>query len=173
MNRLAKIGRLLPLTLAIVASAAAAAALTIVKTSSVVSDPQCNPLPKRVPGALVDYTTTITNPNGIFTTVNGLTFTDPIPANTELRVADLGLPGSGPVAFAEGVVPSLLTYSFTSLSSSTDRLDFSNNNGATWTYAPSGGATGYDSNVTNIRVRLGGNQVAGSSFTLRFRVRVK
>lgn len=148
--------------------------LTVAKTSAVVSDPQGNLLPKRTPGSVIDYTTTISNPNGVFTTVNGVTFRDAIPANTELYVGDLGLlAGSGPMVFADGLVPSLLTYSYTSLGSGTDRLDFSNDHGATWTYTPNGGSSGYDRNVTNIRVRLGGNQVAGSSFTLRFRVRVK
>ncbi|NML05160.1 hypothetical protein [Sphingomonas sp. G-3-2-10] len=156
--------RLLPLMLLM-----AFAPLTITKTSAVVSDPQGNLLPKRVPGSLVDYTVTISNPNGALTTVNGVTFADAIPANTVLRVGDLGLlPGSGPIVYTDGL--SLLSYSFTSLGSSTDRLDFSNDHGATWTYTPSGE---FDANVTNIRVRMGGNQVAGSSFTLRFRVKVK
>ncbi len=169
MIGIARLARLLPLVLLV----AAFDPLGIVKTSAVVADPQGNLLPKRVPGAVVDYTTTISNPNGIFTTVNGVTFSDAIPANTVLRVADLGLLNSGPVVFAEGLIPSLLSYSFTSLGSTTDRLDFSNNNGATWTYTPVADANGYDSRVTNIRVRLGGNQVAGSTFSIRFRVRVK
>lgn len=162
--------RLLPLALLVAASP-----LTIVKTSSVVSDPQNNLLPKRVPGAFVDYTITITNPNGALTTVNGVTFADAIPANTALRVADLGLlPGSGPVVFADGLLPpSLLTYSFISLGSTSDRLDFSCDNGATWTCTPVADANGTDARVTNIRVRLGGNQVAGSSFSIRFRVMVR
>jgi uncharacterized repeat protein (TIGR01451 family) len=146
-------------------------ALTIVKTSAVVSDPQNNLLPKRVPGAFVDYTSTITNPNGLGTTVNGVTFTDAIPANTQLSVADLSLLIAGPVDFVPGL--SLLTYSYTGLGSSTDRIDFSSDNGATWTYTPVADANGCDGKVTNIRVRLGGNQVAGSSFSVRFRVRVK
>jgi uncharacterized repeat protein (TIGR01451 family) len=165
--------RLALLPLALLLLTAAFDPLSIVKTSAVVSDPQGNLLPKRVPGAFVDYTATITNPNGIFTTVNGVTFSDAIPANTSLRVADLGLLSSGPVAFSEGLVPSLLTFSFTSLGSSTDRVDFSNNNGSTWTYTPTADANGCDNAVTNVRVRLGGNQVAGSSFSIRFRVRVK
>lgn len=161
--------RLAPLLLLL----AAGSPLTITKASSVVSDPQANLLPKRVPGAYVDYTITVTNPNSVFNTVNGVTLTDAVPANTALRVSDLVLVSSGPVAFGESIVPSLLTYSFTSLSSTTDRLDFSNDNGATWTYAPSADANGCDTSVTNIRVRLGGNMVAGSTFTLRFRVRVR
>lgn len=159
--------RLLPLLLLV----GAFDPLSIVKTSSVVSDPQGNLLPKRVPGAFVDYTTTISNPNGVLTTVNGLTFIDAIPANTSLRVADIGLLIPGPVDAAVGL--SLLTYSFTSLGSTTDRIDFSNDNGATWTYTPVADANGCDNLVTNIRVRLGGSQLAGSSLSLRFRVRVK
>lgn len=145
--------------------------LTIVKTSSVVSDPQGNLLPKRVPGAFVDYTATITNPNSVFTTVNGVVFTDAIPANTSLRVADMDILNPGPVAYTAGL--SLLTFSFTSLASTTDRVDFSRDSGATWTYTPVADANGCDNLVTNIRVRMGGNQVAGSAFSLRFRVRVK
>ncbi|RYY27120.1 MAG: hypothetical protein EOP62_08170 [Sphingomonadales bacterium] len=165
-----KVLRLLPLVLLV-----ASTPLTIVKTSSVVSDPQGNLLPKRVPGALVDYTATITNPNSVVSTVNGVTFADAIPTNTLLYVADIGtLPGSGPVVYADGLLPpSLLSYTFSGLGSATDRLDFSRDNGASWTYTPVADANGTDSNVTNIRVRLGGNQVAGSSFSIRFRVQVR
>jgi len=160
--------RLLPLMLL------TGADLTIVKSSAVVSDPQGNLLPKRVPGSVIDYTINVTNPNSALTTVNGIAITDAIPANTDLRVADLGLLNSGPIVFTDGVLPpSLLTYSFSSLGSGTDRLDFSRDNGATWTYTPVADANGYDSQVTNIRVRLGGNQAAGSSFSLRFRIRVR
>jgi uncharacterized repeat protein (TIGR01451 family) len=167
MKRLKLIARMLPLILLV----AAFDPLTIVKTSSVVSDPQGNLLPKRVPGSFVDYTTTISNPNGIFTTVNGVVFSDAIPANTALRVSNIELLVSGPVDFVPGL--SLLTYSFTSLGSTTDRIDFSRDHGATWTYTPVADANGCDNQVTNIRVRLGGNQVAGTNFSIRFRVRVK
>lgn len=157
--------RLVPLLLLVAANLP----LTITKTSAVYSDPQNNLLPKRTPGSLVDYTITVSNPNNALTTVNGVTITDAIPANTVFSTADIGLlAGSGPVDYGAGL--SLLTYTYTSLGSSTDRLDFSCDNGATWTCTPSGT---YDANVTNIRVRMGGNMVAGSSFTLRFRVKVK
>ena len=170
MTRIRTLLLIAPLALLVAASP-----LTVVKTSAVVSDPQNELLPKRVPGSVIDYTTTITNPNGALTTVAGVTFSDAVPANTILSVADLGLlPGSGPVVFTDGLTPpSLLTYSYTSLGSTADRLDFSSDNGATWTYTPVADADGYDSRVTNIRVRLSGNQVAGSSFSIRFRVKVR
>ena len=169
MTLLLKLLRAAPLLVLIAASP-----LTIVKTSAVVADPQGNLLPKRVPGAMVDYTSTIANPNGALTAVAGVTFSDAIPPNTALNVTSLGLPGSGPVVFTDGVLPpSLLVYSYAGLASSSDRLDFSNDNGATWTYVPIADAGGCDSAVTNIRVRLGGSQSAGSSFSLRFRVRIR
>jgi hypothetical protein len=51
----------------------------------------------------------------------------------------------------------LLTYTYASLDSASDRIDFSRDSGATWTYTPVADVNGCDGNVTNSRVRLGGN----------------
>lgn len=164
-------GLILP-TLAM-AGVAHADALSVVKTSAVVSDPLNDLLPVRVPGAVVDYTATITNPlANATTTVTGIVYSDAIPARTALRVLDLASTGTGPVAFADGLPASNLAYRYTSLSDSGDALDFSNDGGAHWTYVPMPDSDGYDAGVTNIRLRLSGNQAPGGSFTLRFRVRV-
>ncbi|MEG3174606.1 hypothetical protein U1872_00070 [Sphingomonas sp. RB3P16] len=164
--------RLLALVATFVAAPLVAAPLTVSKTSQVISDPQADLAPKAVPGAAVDYTVTITNPvaNGL-ATVNGMTFTDAIPANTKLRVADYGLLNSGPVAFTAGL--SLLSYSFTSFTDDGDSLSFSADNGATWKYRPSPDAAGYDARVTNIRVVASGAQLSGTTFSIKFRVMVK
>ncbi|OQX63498.1 MAG: hypothetical protein B5M56_02760, partial [Desulfococcus sp. 4484_241] len=77
-----------------------------------------------------------------------------------------------------GGTDSGLTYTFVSLGDNTDDLEFSNDNGATYTYVPTPDADSCDSAVTNIRVNpkgqmdgaSGGNQ---PSFQLRFRVQVK
>ena len=71
-----------------------------------------------------------------------------------------------------------LTYAYTSLGSTTDRLDFSNNSGATWTYVPVPDAQQADAAVTNLRVRLGGafaNNASPNfpSFTLKYALVVK
>ena len=153
----------------------AAAPLTVVKTASTVSDPTGQLMPKAIPGAVVDYTITITNPGSNWnTTVKTVTFQDAIPARTKLRVSDLGLLNSGPLVFSDGLIPPTgLTYSFLGLGRGDDGVFFSSDNGATWTYTPVADADGYDANVTHIRVRLSGNQTAGSSFSLRFRVKLK
>ncbi|MBO9712192.1 hypothetical protein [Sphingomonas sp.] len=163
--------RLLPLLLLLLA----ASPLTITKTSSVVSDPTGQLFPKAIPGAVVDYTITVANPvANSLSTIKTVEIKDAIPARTTLRVADLGVANSGPVAFSESLIPSSgLTYSFQGMSSTIDSLSFSSDGGTTWTYTPTADANGYDSNVTNIRVRLSGNQTAGSNFSLRFRVKVK
>lgn len=167
--------------LLLVAVPAFAAALTVTKTSQTVSDPMGNLLPKAVPGAVVDYTVMITNPlANSLTTVAGVTFTDAIPTNTDLRVSDLPLLTGGPVVFTDGLVPpTTLSYTFTSFANTTDSIDFSADGKPvtdvtkSWTYQPTADANGYDRNVTHIRVRMIGTQTAGSSFSLRFRVRLR
>ena len=105
---------------------------------------------------------------------NSVLITDRIPANTRLFVGNLGAPGSGPVAFVNGTPGSALTWTFTALNSLTDDLDFSSDNGATWTYVPVPDANGYDAAVTDIRMRPKGlmpGQGSGSpNFELQFRV---
>ncbi len=101
-----------------------------------------------------------------------------MPANTEFFANNLGGVGSGPVLFTDGATVSGLSYTFTSLVSTTDNISFSNDNGASYDYTPLPNSNGYDSDVTNIRVSLSGplNITGGGihpSFSLRFRVRVQ
>ena len=98
------------------------------------------------------------------------TVTDAIPANLSLFVGTYA-PGPGPVRFTAG--SSALTYSFTSLTSTADDLEFSNNGGASWSYAPTADADGVDANVTHVRIRPKGSMVPGSSFTINLRGLVK
>lgn len=172
-----RIGRVAILLMALIGNVASAAPLTISKSLQTVSDTASNLLPKATPGAEIDYTIRITNPNGILSPVTGVVFTDAVPAGTMLRVADLGLLSSGPIEFIDGnllgLLGSGLGFSFAGLRNAEDSVDFSSDNGGTWTHQPMADEYGCDSAVTNIRVRLGGAQVAGSSFSIRFRVRVK
>lgn len=146
--------------------------LTVVKTSAAYSDPYNGTTnPKLIPGGVVEYTLTTTSPSAYTVTSNSITVTDTTPAGMELIVANIGGAGSGPAAFTAG--SSGLTYSFSSLASGGDNIDFSNNNGSTWTYNPSADANGADPNVTDIRLRPQGTMAASSTFTFRVRYRVK
>lgn len=153
--------------------------LTVVKSFIVVSDPYNGGTnPKAIPGADVQYTLQVANAGGGSTDANSVSVIDPIPANTRLFVGNLGGAGSGPVAFVDGTPSSGLNWTFTSLASGADDLEFSNNGGTIWTHVPVADGNGYDtSGTTHIRMRPKG-AMAGSggggnpSFQLHFRVRI-
>lgn len=146
--------------------------LTIVKLAMVRSDPINGTVnPKAIPGATVEYQLILTNPAPTAVDSGTIVVTDPIPANVDLRVADISGASSGPVLFTNGSPSSGLTYTFSGLASATDDVDFSNDNGATWTYVPTPDAAGLDSAVTDIRIRPQGSFAPNNAqFTLRFRV---
>ncbi len=147
-------------------------ALTLTKTSAPYSDPQNGTTnPKLIPGGIAEYTLVATSPSSYTVSANTIVLTDATPANAELIVANIGGAGSGPAGFTAG--SSGLTYSFTSLASTTDNIDFSNNNGASWTYTPVADANGADAAVTNVRLRPQGTMAASSSATFRLRYRIK
>ena len=89
---------------------------TVAKSVTVVSDPvNGTVVPKAIPGAVMAYSVQVIN-TGVGTADNNTTLiSDPIPANTQLFVGDLGGPGSGPIVFINGTPSSGLTYTFTSL----------------------------------------------------------
>ena len=149
--------------------------LTIVKLSSVVSDPvNASTNPKAIPGAIVEYQVILTNPATTPIDDDTVVVTDPVPANTELRVADLGGANSGPVAFLDGAPASGLVYTYGGLSNTGDDVEFSDDNGVTWDYVPDDSGDGYDPAVTDIRINPQGVFAGNNAqFTLRFRVRVE
>jgi len=143
------------------------APLAITKTSAVFSDPVNGTLnPKLIPGAFANYALTVTAPASTSPTNNSVVVTDALPTNLSLFVGTYA-PGPGPIAFAAGA--SGLTYGFTSLASTADDLEFSNNGGASWTYAPTADANGVDAAITHVRIRPKGTMAAGSSFTINLR----
>jgi uncharacterized repeat protein (TIGR01451 family) len=150
--------------------------LTHLKTVAVTSDPVNGTTnPKHIPGAQVLYTLRVTNSGAGTVDNNTVVITDPIPANTNLFVGDLGAAGSGPIVFVQGSPASGLSWTFTSLASTTDDVEFSSDNGATWTYVPT---PPYDAAVNRIRLKPKGTMAGATGginpyFELRFQVRVK
>jgi hypothetical protein len=147
--------------------------LSATKVSSVISDPLNGTTnPKRIPGALIDYSITTSNSTAGFVDNNATIFTDPIPPGTSMYVLDITA-GNGPVAFTQGSPSSTLSYTYTTLTNPGDSLAFSNDGGLTFAYAPTADPTGVDSAVTHVRVSLSGRMAANSSFNLAFRTVVK
>ncbi|HEY5722502.1 MAG TPA: hypothetical protein VIT45_09285 [Allosphingosinicella sp.] len=154
------------------ATVTVSAPLTIVKSSIVYSDP-LNGLttPKAIPGGFVAYTVLVSNPATLAVDSNSIIVIDATPANLQLFVGNIP-GGSGPILFATGTPPSALTYTFTSLASTTDDVEFSSNGGSTWTYVPVPDSNGVDPVVTHMRIKPKGAMAAGSSFSLFFGYRI-
>ncbi len=145
------------------------APLTMVKSSQASTDPFNGAVnPKLIPGGRVAYTVTIANPNNFATTADSIVIVDPTPANLSLFVGNISGSSGGPLRFQNGATPSGLTYTFTSLASTTDDIDFSSNGGASWTYVPTPNSAGADPLVNRIRIRPKGAMAANSSFSLLF-----
>ena len=117
--------------------------------------------PKAIPRAIVLYAVQLTNFGVGPADADTVTISDPIPADLALRVVDYDGGNPGPVAFVDGSPSSDLSYTFISLGSSADDVEFSNDGGSTWTYTPVDSGDGSDPAVTDIRVNLKGT-FAGS-----------
>ena len=142
--------------------------LTILKTSSVISDPvNLTTNPKRIPGAVVAYDVSVTN-SGPGTVDSGtLVITDPIPLETAMYVG-----GAAPVVFTNGGTPSGLTFSYPA------NVSYSSvGESGPWGYTPVPDANGFDAAVRAVRIAPAGvMSAAGSgnpSFTVQFRVQVQ
>ncbi len=154
---------------------------TFLKTVATISDPVNGVTnPKNIPGAIVEYSLIVTNSGGAADS-NTVFIRDAIPTNTAMFVNTLAAP-AGPVAFANGTTSSGLTYTFTSLGSNTDDVDFSTlTTGETvsdWAHLPVPGTDGCDPLVKRVRINPKGIFVADTatpdpSFTARFRVCVQ
>lgn len=141
--------------------------LTIVKSSQALADPLNGVVnPKLIPGALVGYTITVSNPHSYAVTPNSIVVIDAPGGLLDLQATDIAGAGSGPVLFQNGFPSSTLTYAFAGLAALADDVDFSNDGGTTWTYVPTPGADGADGAVTHIRIRPKGTMAPGSSFSL-------
>jgi hypothetical protein len=161
-------------TVAATDSLTVTAPLTIVKSAQAFSDPINNTTnPKRIPGSFTNYTIGVQNAGSTGMDNNSIVITDPVPANTDLFVGDLGAGGSGPVAFTNGTPASGLSYTYSGLASLLDDVSFSNDGGTTYTYIPVPNVNGIDSAVTHVRISPKGTFNAGTNFSLVLRVRVE
>jgi uncharacterized repeat protein (TIGR01451 family) len=144
-------------------------ALTILKTSQLISDP-VNLLvsPKRIPGAEVRYEITVTNSGPGTIDAGTLVLTDPIPADSSLYVSTSS---GNPVEFINGVPVSGLTYNYAA------HVTYSSTGASgPWNYVPVPDANGFDSAVRAMRIAPAGVMNAASggnpSFRVQFRVRI-
>lgn len=148
--------------------------LNVSKISSVLSDPVNGTTnPKAIPGATVEYLITVTNTGSEAADADSVVVWDDGPADAKMcLIARNG----GPVIFNDPGSNSGLTYDYGGAGSvpgdlavTTDDLEFSNNDGASFTYTPSDDGEGCDTAITDFRVRPSGAFSAGGNFTVTVR----
>jgi uncharacterized repeat protein (TIGR01451 family) len=143
--------------------------LTVLKTSTVLSDPANNSAnPKRIPLSIVRYDIVTSNSGPGTVDANTLVIIDPVPSGTSLYVSTTA---GNPVVFINGAPASGLTYNYPA------NVTYSSVGAAgPWTYVPVPDADGFDGVVRAMRVAPGGTMnaagVGNPSFTIQFRVRV-
>jgi subtilisin-like proprotein convertase family protein len=145
--------------------------LSVTKVSTLISDPVNGTTnPKAIPGALVEYLITVANTGTSATDPNSVVIRDQGPADAKLCL--IARPG-GPVIWNDPGGNSGLSYSFSSLGSASDSLEFSNNGGVSWNYTPIADASGCDAAVTDFRLRPAGAFSGGGTVAISVRYLVE
>ena len=145
--------------------------LSVTKVSSVISDPSNDTTnPKAIPGAVVEYLITVSNTGGVATDEDSVVVTDNGPANAKMCLLSRS---GGPVIFDDATGSSGVTYTFTSLSSATDSLAFSNDDGTSFSYIPTSDSDGCDTAITAFRVIPSGAFAGGKTIAIRFRYKIE
>lgn len=137
--------------------------LTVTKSSTPFATGATDPNRFDIPGSDTIYTLTVNNTNSSPVDLGSMVLTDPLPGDVTFYNGDID--DSGPLN---------TNYDFTAGSSgltfSSANIAYSNNGGSTYSYSP---AAGYDTAVNALRLNPQGSMAANSSFTIRFRTRIK
>jgi len=138
-------------------------ALTVTKAAAPFSTNVADPNRFNVPGADVIYTLTVSNSNSSPVDLGTMVLTDPLPSAMSFYNGDID--DAGPLAtnfeFLAGS---------SGLTLAAADLAYSNNGGISYAYAP---AAGYDAAVNAIRLSPEGMMAANSSFSVKFRTRIR
>ncbi len=145
--------------------------LLVTKVARTLSDPVNGTInPKTIPGAIVEYTISVTNSGPGAADANSVRIFDPVPANTELYV---DTNGGDPIRFVDVGNTSGLSFDYAT------NANFSNQPGGTpLGYSPTADDDGFDAAVTAFSLSPTGALAASSggvnpSFSFVFLVRVR
>ncbi len=137
--------------------------LSVTKASAPFATGGTDPNRFNIPGADLIYTLTVSNSNSSPVDMGTIMLTDPLPAATSFYNGDID--DAGPLATNFEFVPGTSGLTFAAAN-----LAYSNNGGSSYAYSP---AAGYDAAVNAIRLSPQGTMAANSSFSIRFRTRIK
>ena len=163
----------------------AEANISVEKSVAVFSDPihgtnTAHSFAKALPGSILTYSINANNAGPGAAVANSIVITDSFPTKTHMLVSDFdGISAQGPILGAPENSSSGLSYRYIALDSNDDDIEFSNNNGASFTYSPKPDNEGLDKNITHFRINPKGvfqAPAAGENptqFTIRFRVKLQ
>ena len=127
--------------------------LSVTITNRTESDPiNGTSFPKAIPRAVIANTISVVNSGTVAVDSNSLVLRQSIDPGSALQVIDFDGATSGPLQFADGTPVSGLTYTFIALDDFSDDVDFSDDDGFSWTYEPVAGLDNSDPLVTDIRI---------------------
>lgn len=131
-------------------AAASSVNLVLKKTVTPISDPiNGTNNPTKIPGAVVRYSITVTNTGRLAVDANSIILTDVLPAYLTFYAATTT---GSPVTFTDGTTASGLTYNYAANVSYSSQAS----GGTPYAYTPVPDTSGYDVNVTGLRIALGG-----------------
>ncbi|MCU6452599.1 spore coat protein U domain-containing protein [Sphingomonas sp. A2-49] len=142
--------------------------MTIALTSVTTWDPVNGAgRPLALPGSKGRTSLVVRNPDLVSLDDGSIALVYQVPAKTSVALDGDGTGSATIVGYTDGSPTSGTTMTYTA-GSSTDDVDFSADNAASWTYAPVAGNRTSEAAVTHIRFRPRGAMRPGSSFTLSF-----
>lgn len=121
--------------------------------------------PKALPGSKRRTTVTVTNPDIVALAAGTVQIVLPTAAKTAIALDGDGT-GSAVVQTGQGSTASGLSLTYTAPASTSDDVDFSYDNGVSWTAYPIAGDAVTQGQVTTVRFRPQGTMAAGSSFSI-------
>jgi hypothetical protein len=125
--------------------------------------------PKAIPGAKRRMTVTVGNPDIAVQDNNVVAVVVATPPNTTVALDGDGT-SSVFAAFTDGSPASSLAFAYVSGTSSSDDVEFSSDNGSTWTFAPTAAT---QTSVTHVKLKTRGAMAAKSNFTVKLAYKVK
>lgn len=159
--------------------------LKLEKSIEIFSDPinginDIGNLSKAVPGAVFTYSIEAINTGPGAAESNSMWISDAIPDKTYMLVKDFNdISGQGPVIEQPVNPTSGLSYQFLELDSSSDDIEFSDNDGISFDYSPSPDNEGVDKKITHFRINPNGTLLApaagnsSNNFSIKFRVQLQ
>ncbi|MEH3159558.1 MAG: spore coat protein U domain-containing protein [Sphingomonas taxi] len=124
--------------------------------------------PFALPGAKGRTTLAVRNPDLVPLDAGSIALIYKVPAKASVALDGDGTTSATVVGFAEGSPASGTTLTYTAANSISDDVDFSADDGATWTYVPVPGNRVSEAAITHLRLRPRGAMKAGGTFTLSF-----